>query len=431
MSPIRTFITRRIRESIQSNPTIPYLQMAATVNLITVIISALYMVGMLLQASYPRAGIAFSVLLVSAIAYRLATTKYYPLSYYIPPYFITLVTVGSIALLRFDHEYPLLLMPVAFAFFVTGVKHGLILIAFQTVLMIGSYHLFDVSLEPNEFLNQMVVYFSLGIIFLILKLFQQIRIELAVEQSQAIIEAERKQQALRWQVERDQIITQFIINVSHDFRTPLTVIRNHAYLLDKSDNAETLKERQEAIDKATDQIMMIVDEMVDLAKLSQNTTAKKSGAHLTQALQSVLYKFDKKRIQLELDPSPLTLEIGPEELNIVLSKITENALKFSPPETPVKIRTQLDTTTVDIEISDCGPGIPTSELDHIFTPFYKLDKTRNADINPGSGLGLTIAKTITNQYNGHINVQSEVGKGSTFTVTLPVSMNTESAPDPA
>ena len=105
-------------------------------------------------------------------------------------------------------------------------------------------------------------------------------------------------------------------------------------------------------------------------------------------------------------------------LRQVLLVLLDNALKHTPAEATITLATGLNDGQVSIQVSDDGPGIPPAHLPHIFDRFYRGDAARSS---PGAGLGLAIADELTKAQNGTISVESQVGQGSTFTLTLPLS----------
>ncbi|MGC1307117.1 MAG: HAMP domain-containing sensor histidine kinase [Phormidesmis sp.] len=213
----------------------------------------------------------------------------------------------------------------------------------------------------------------------------------------------------------------FVSDVSHELRTPLTLV--HGYLqstLRRSDNL-TLpqKEGLEIAADEADRTIRLLQDLLDLARAD--------GGHIRfhieqQPLQTVVSEvlevsqYVSDRIHSDLQP--VVGRCDRNRLKQVLINLIDNALKYSEADQPVKVVLRRMGDRACIEIHDLGRGIPLADLTKIFDPFYRVDEDRSRTTG-GTGLGLSIVKTLVEGMNGTLKVQSKVGEGSVFTVSLP------------
>lgn len=218
----------------------------------------------------------------------------------------------------------------------------------------------------------------------------------------------------------------FVANVTHELRTPLTVIRGAAHNLKrgiiKDPNAVDtyaglILDHAESLGEMVDQVLLLsggrrgqaVREPVEL------------GPVLHAAVQTVRNdpRFSANTIDLRI-PGRIPIVMGdPAALRRAFHNLVENAAKHGGPGTRVEITLLEEDHCLKIMISDQGPGIPASEMDEIFEPFFRGSRARSGQVR-GSGLGLSVVKGIVVAHGGDVSVNSETGSGSTFTVSLPV-----------
>ena len=234
------------------------------------------------------------------------------------------------------------------------------------------------------------------------------------------------------QLELDEIKLRFFTNISHEFRTPLTLILTPLdELLKKKEDSEE-KELLLIIRKNAKNLLNLVNQLLDFRKLDVNGhTLQPSVGDIVLFVKDLCNSFDelmqRKSIKLSFSSSidHLYARFDEDKLSKALLNILSNAHKFTPANGEVKVNMELvelpDNKTeksIRIRISDSGIGIPTDKLDKIFERFYQI---KSADTNSyqGSGIGLHLAKEFINLHGGDIEVESEMGKGSCFTVTIP------------
>ena len=228
----------------------------------------------------------------------------------------------------------------------------------------------------------------------------------------------------------------FVANVSHELKTPLTSIQGFSQaILDGTADDEVNRYRaMEIIDSEANRMSRLVDELLDLARIeSGQVKMLREPVDLAQMLEACVEKFALRaregNVELVLDVPALPLVTGDKDrLDQVFTNLLANALKYTPPDGKVmvkaqevkKIRKKVGlASTVEISVTDTGTGIPLEDLSHIFERFYQVDKSR-AGQDRGAGLGLTIARQIVEAHEGSISVESVRDLGTKFTVSLPI-----------
>jgi signal transduction histidine kinase/DNA-binding response OmpR family regulator/ligand-binding sensor domain-containing protein len=232
--------------------------------------------------------------------------------------------------------------------------------------------------------------------------------------------------------ELDQFKSRFYTNITHEFRTPLTVIQGMARQIEGQDKIRQLIERN------SQRLLNMVSQLLDLSRLENNSLALKwiQGdviPYLTYLTESCHSLADQKKINLAFfaKVDKLVMDFDEEKLQHILINLISNAIKFTPEYGSVKVvagqQVENGQPYLEVAVSDTGRGIPQSKLPHIFDRFYQVDDstTRHSE---GSGVGLALVKELVLLMNGCIEVESESGKGTVFTVRLPVRNEAEQVP---
>lgn len=242
------------------------------------------------------------------------------------------------------------------------------------------------------------------------------KVELAILVLRDVTELRRLEQARE----------EFTSLVSHDLRSPLATVRGHAQLLQHLLGRQGLRREAasaEAILKSADRMNWMIRSLVESTRLeSGRLELRGEPTEVTPFLAELLGRVgspaDQARITLEApDWVPLVL-IDPEWLERAVTNLVTNALKYSPPESPVVVRVERRDAEVVISVADRGAGIPAEELPHLFEKFRRVRATGQAD---GLGLGLYIARMVVEAHGGRIWAESQAGKGSTFSLALPIN----------
>ena len=215
----------------------------------------------------------------------------------------------------------------------------------------------------------------------------------------------------------------FLSDASHDLRTPTSVIKSHCDVtLSRERTAGEYVETLEGIRKTTDRMTNIINSILSAARLDSKAFSINMGevdfAELVgDVINALEPKAKGKGVKLNISGKSLKLQGDREKLFEAFSALLDNAIVYNRSGG----RVEMDTTEVDggamITITDTGIGIPSDERDKVFDRFYRADKSRG--IVEGSGLGLSIVKSIIEAHGGRIDVESEEGKGSSFTIYLP------------
>lgn len=222
--------------------------------------------------------------------------------------------------------------------------------------------------------------------------------------------------------QRLQLLTQFIRDISHEFRTPLAVINTNLYLMEKSSDPGHQQKRRDIIQLQVKRLDSLVGEMLIAVRLDANPILERTQINLRDLLQTVMQEqqamFAEKHQQILLQFPAETVQIFGDAfmLQKALTNILQNASRYTPDGDTVTIKGRLEGNIARIEIHDSGIGMSPETLSRIFERFFRVD---DAHSTPGFGLGLPIAQTIIEKHQGRIEVESELGTGSTFTIRLP------------
>jgi two-component system phosphate regulon sensor histidine kinase PhoR len=216
----------------------------------------------------------------------------------------------------------------------------------------------------------------------------------------------------------------FIANVSHEFKTPLTSIRGYAEtLIDAAaQDPEHTREFLETIQRNATQLQALVEDLLVLAQLESEPPVEKKPIVVSELIReqtSVLRRaMAEKNIQVEVNCNAVEILADRDRLVRALSNLLDNAIHYNKTGGQIRISCRHEGATFVVSIQDTGSGIPQSDLVRVFERFYRVEKSRTRD-SGGTGLGLAIAKHAVESQGGSISVESKLGAGSTFTITLP------------
>jgi len=216
----------------------------------------------------------------------------------------------------------------------------------------------------------------------------------------------------------------FVANVSHELKTPISVISSITETLYMEEKDSFKKRFLERILKRTREMEALVEDLLILAALESKEGKviweKVDVNSLVDEIFSNLQEFaEKKNISLEKDIKVKECLCDSHKMGILLKNLVENAIKYNREGGKVKVSVYTKGGSVIFEVADTGIGIPKKYLPLIFERFYRVDKSRSREIR-GTGLGLSIVKHIALIHGGKVEVDSEVGKGSTFRVYIPI-----------
>lgn len=220
---------------------------------------------------------------------------------------------------------------------------------------------------------------------------------------------------------------QFLSNVSHDLRTPLTYIKGYSALMRdmKEINEQQWRRDIDVIYQESTRMEHLVKDLFQLTKLDVGQI--KLNLEDVQLIPRIRAIIESKQLMLDQNGIKFTLNyrkeeiegwIDQERMTQVMNNLIENSIRYTPKGGSITITVREDKEFVKIEVNDTGTGIPEEDIPHIWERFYRVDKSRSTD-RGGSGLGLAIVKEMVKLHGGHVEVRSRLGAGSTFTISLP------------
>ncbi len=227
--------------------------------------------------------------------------------------------------------------------------------------------------------------------------------------------------------EANRLKAEFVQQVSHELRTPLTFIRAYLDLIlegSLGEINEALKAKVQLLAQKSHSIIRLVEDLVSLEKMElanlqyQNTTPDDL---INQAILVASAGVAEYGLQLVADTAPNLppLRVDVDRIGQVFDNLIGNALKFSPAGSTITLKAKLDETLIKFSVQDQGAGIPAESLPRIFERFYQAGRPANTQRYKGSGLGLAIVKQIIEAHGGRVALESEFGRGSTFSFWLP------------
>lgn len=229
--------------------------------------------------------------------------------------------------------------------------------------------------------------------------------------------------------ELDRLRQEYLRNVSHEFRTPLTVIKGYAeYVMDAGAHDEqALREVMKVIVESCDRVIDMVDTLIEVSRVEQGAAEQILQMQkldlrdvAASSIDPLRYAAERKGIELslELPGEPLSLQGDGGLLHQVVRKLVDNALKYSPHGERVVVRARAEGDELALEVEDHGIGIPPEHLSRIFEKFYMVDGGVARRVG-GTGVGLYLVREIVRLHSGTVEVRSRPGKGSLFSVRLP------------
>jgi two-component system phosphate regulon sensor histidine kinase PhoR len=227
----------------------------------------------------------------------------------------------------------------------------------------------------------------------------------------------------------ESVRQEFVANVSHELKTPLSVIKVcvETLLTGAADEPEHRNQFLEQIDEQADRLHALILDLLSLARIESGAEALDFeavplGPAVHDCLERHHSRAEAKQQRLEACPpangDAVNAWADGEALDTILDNLVDNAIKYTPPGGQIRVRWQDDGSHVCLEVEDSGIGIPERDLPRVFERFYRVDKARSRELG-GTGLGLSIVKHLTQTMLGSVGVRSTVGRGTTFSVRLP------------
>ncbi len=223
----------------------------------------------------------------------------------------------------------------------------------------------------------------------------------------------------------EQLQRNMVADVAHELRTPLSNIRGYLEAI-RDGLIEPDADAIHSLDEEAAQLSRLVDDLQELSlaeagKLRLIYRAEDIGELIKKAVAGIQAQAISKGLSVSVDlPHKLPLvNLDPDRISQVLRNLLENAVAHTARGDAIVVSARQKDNYLEVAVTDTGEGIPAADLPHILERFYRVDKSRTRATG-GSGLGLTIAKRLVDAHGGQVEVQSEVGKGSCFTFTIPV-----------
>ncbi len=226
----------------------------------------------------------------------------------------------------------------------------------------------------------------------------------------------------------DKIRRDFVANVSHELRTPITAIKGSVEtLLDGAlDDKENAIKFSQIIDRHTERLTSIVEDLLSLAKFENETvvqTLQFSDVNLNELIDSSIFAVEQKSVKKNITivlhcENNMIVSVHQKYLEHALINLLDNAIKYSDENKPIRIDVTNHSDKIEIAITDQGCGIPEQHLSRLFERFYRVDSARSRELG-GTGLGLAIVKHVARVHRGTVHVKSELNKGSTFSMFIP------------
>ena len=243
------------------------------------------------------------------------------------------------------------------------------------------------------------------------------------QMSQAVQKSLRKLKAV------DQSRQEFVSNVSHELKTPITSIRVLADSLMGMEDApvELYREFMADISDEIDRENQIIEDLLTLVRMDKSAESQMniSQVHINHELEMILKRLRPiaKRSNVELILEcirEVTADVDKVKLNLAVTNLVENAIKYNIDSGWVRVTLDADHKYFYVKVADSGIGIPEDSVDHIFERFFRVDKARSREVG-GTGLGLSITKNVIQMHHGVIDVESTPGEGTTFSMRIPLN----------
>jgi signal transduction histidine kinase len=225
----------------------------------------------------------------------------------------------------------------------------------------------------------------------------------------------------------------FIANISHELRTPMTHIKGYLELLFRRDLGELNPEQSSAMDvllASSNHLEKLISDLILFTMMERgNVALDLQSVHLHQLLETLLlYAHDQVQakgliMEVDIDPQDVEIEADQDKISWALKELIANAIKFTPTKGSVKLSSQVQKDLASISIIDTGIGIPADRINEAFQPFHQLDGSSTRSFS-GTGIGLSLAKAIIQAHGSEIEISSNQGHGMIVTFSLKIKQGT-------
>ena len=234
--------------------------------------------------------------------------------------------------------------------------------------------------------------------------------------------------ALRKERALGQLRSDFIANLSHELKTPLSLIRMFSELiaLGKLKDSDSARQYGEIILRESDRLSHLIDNVMDFSRIERGEGLEMQPGNLGEVVERVLdvyrHRLDREQVRLrtQIESALPQVRMDSNAIALVLLNLVENAVKYGGDAAEIAVRLGKKNGHVLLQVEDHGPGIPPDEQKRVFDRFYRMKSDLARPIR-GAGIGLSLVRQIAEAHGGRVTLESQIGRGSTFTVALPAA----------
>lgn len=290
--------------------------------------------------------------------------------------------------------------------------------------------LFPNSIYDNSLYLLSALFFCITSLYVSAYLTTSIANQIRKREKEIVILRDNITDAYRALEKKDREKSEFTYKVTHELRAPLSAIQSLLKSIEEGYAGEISEKAKELIirsEKRTGFLLTLVKDLLDLVtgKTGKPRAHDSKPVDINEAVKRTLHlmqeKVKAKSIKLTVNTTeqPVCLNIIPDDLDIILTNLIDNAVKYTQKNGAITISTYSTDDKIMIEVSDTGIGVHKDDVNKIFDEFYRASNAKAVELD-GTGLGLTIVKNLVKRHGGNIDVNSELGKGTTVTVSFPV-----------
>lgn len=285
----------------------------------------------------------------------------------------------------------------------------------------------ELELERQTSQKRGILLGSIALIILLAGAFQYFRTRQRTKQREAELTAQLEHAEAEKLRELNQVKSAFFANISHEFRTPLTLINSPLEQMIAGNFKGDVQKYYRIMLRNGRRLLELVNQLLDLSKLeSGKLQLQVSEGDLRQLVNAMAGSFESLAVRQQIDlkllmpETPLSGFFDRDKIEKILGNLLSNAFKFTGEGGRILVSLKATGPQAEIRVTDTGPGIPADHLPHLFERFYY---TTQSEVQSGSGLGLALTKELVDLHLGTIEVDSQEGRGTTFTVVIPIGKN--------
>ncbi|MBT3878825.1 MAG: HAMP domain-containing histidine kinase [Candidatus Scalindua sp.] len=290
--------------------------------------------------------------------------------------------------------------------------------------------LFPIPVYDNGLYLLSIIFFSITSLYISAYLATSVNNRLRRREREIVALKDSITDAYNKLEELDREKSEFTYKVTHELRSPLSAIQSLLKSIEEGYAGEISVKAKELIirsEKRTSFLLTLVNSLLDLiaGRIRKPKEGDIKSVDINTAVKNTLDLMQEKtkaknlKIKIKSTPTPTYLRIVPDDLDIILTNLIDNSVKYTEQGGTIRVNNLLTDKEIKIEISDTGIGITKDDLNKIFDEFYRSKNAKAVELH-GTGLGLPIVKNLIERYGGSIEIQSEIGEGTTVTVSFPI-----------